>query len=174
MFLWNFFSFIIFSIKINTFNFFRQTLILNCYLAFEMKWNFLWFKNKLFNFISKKSRFAIIGCYLSCDEKAFDELVLVDSIIAEEIKLGNFKIIILGDFNADIGRGNTRDKRVRAWTDGHGLICLNMLYTQKIRHTFLNLQGHFSAIDQIFIYGIGSWKEIDRCNVVTSLTRECV
>ena len=84
--------------------------------------------------------------------------------------IANLKIIILGDFNADIGRGNTRDKRVRAWADGHGLISLNMLYTQKIKHTFLNIQGHFSAIDQIFIYGIGSWIEVDRCNVVTSLS----
>ena len=54
-----------------------------------------WFvKNKFKNFVKikyvskrisylilslKKSRYAIIGCYLSCDEKAFDELVLVDS-----------------------------------------------------------------------------------------------
>ena len=118
----------------------------------------------------KKSRYIVVGCYLSCDEKAFDELMLVDKIVTEEVKLGNFKIIILGDFNADIGRGNVRDRKFRAWVGRNGLNCLNLLFTQKISQTFLNLQGHFSAIDYIFTHGGGDWSEILRCNIVTSMS----
>ena len=145
-----------------------------------------WFvKNKLKNFVKlkyvnkrisylilsiNKSRYAIVGCYLSYDEKAFEELVLVEKIITAEVNIGNFKIIVLGDFNADIGRGNIRDKKFRAWVEGHNLVCLNMLYKQKIQHTFLNTQGHFSALDQIFIYGMGRWYEIMRCNVVACVS----
>ena len=57
----------------------------------------------------KNEKFIFLGCYLSCDERVSEELELVNKIAREEQALGNKKIFVLGDFNADLFRDNTND-----------------------------------------------------------------
>ena len=111
-------------------------------------------------------RYVLINVYMPSngDPVEFD-LVLqqVSQVRRNNKRFG--KIIILGDFNADVMRQNHIDKIFTKWLENENQTSVVNLFRQVASNTFLNERGFYSWIDHILIDTSEPWSELINCRI---------
>jgi hypothetical protein len=117
--------------------------------------------------------YAIIGCYLTSNNNANNEFESdLSQIATTKLRLKNlkYKTIVVGDLNADSGRGlYKQDKILAEWLANEDLIELTRLFVQPIPYTYLSSRGSMSCIDHIIVERNEELKEISDVNIVCTV-----
>ena len=100
---------------------------------------------------NKRDEVVIIGVYINSDEQFEHD---ISELEIEINKYPEDKLVVIGDFNSDLNRNRSNDKKLKHFLNRNELKVASYEYTQKIPYTFKSMahkNGGHSRIDHIVI-----------------------